>query len=70
MNAWNVLPDHVVEAPSVNAFKGRLDRHWQGLRYHMYPVLDADNPNKPDIERPLSLIKSEVDVCMYAITST
>ena len=25
---WNDLPDHVVSAPSVNAFKKRLDQHW------------------------------------------
>ena len=40
------------EAPYINAFKGRLDRHWQGLQYYMHLVLDAYNPNKPDIERP------------------
>ena len=25
---WNNLPDHVVSAPSVNAFKKRLDQYW------------------------------------------
>ena len=45
VNAWNALPDHVAEAPSVNAFKGRLDKHWQGLRYCIHPVLDAYNQN-------------------------
>jgi len=25
---WNSLPHHVVEAPSVNAFKNRLDKYW------------------------------------------
>ena len=48
----NALPDHVAEAPSVNAFKGRLDKHWQGLRYCIHPVLDAYNQNKSDIDRP------------------
>ena len=52
VNAWNALPDHVAEAPSVNAFKGRLDKHWQGLRYYIHPVLDAYNQNKSDIDRP------------------
>jgi hypothetical protein len=28
MNKWNSLPREVVEAPSINAFKNRLDRHW------------------------------------------
>ena len=31
VNASNTLPDHDVEAPSVKAFKGRLDKHWHGL---------------------------------------
>jgi len=52
VNAWNALPDHVVEAPSVNAFKGRLDKHWRELRYCMNPVLDAFNMDKSYIDRP------------------
>ena len=27
-NIWNSLPDHVVEADSVNALKTRLDKYW------------------------------------------
>ena len=27
---WNELPDSVVNAPNVNTFKNRLDRHWRG----------------------------------------
>ena len=30
---WNNLPQDVVEAKSVNAFKARLDRKWQSLRF-------------------------------------
>ena len=26
---WNELPDSVVNAPNVNTFKNRLDRHWR-----------------------------------------
>ena len=29
---WNSLPQHVVEAPSVNCFKNRLDRLWKNAR--------------------------------------
>ena len=29
VNAWNNLPEHVVDAPSVNALKSRLDRLWK-----------------------------------------
>ena len=28
VNQWNALPTSVVDAPSVNAFKARLDKHW------------------------------------------
>ncbi|KAK7108399.1 hypothetical protein V1264_016145 [Littorina saxatilis] len=31
VNTWNSLPDQVVTAPSVNAFKARLDAHWKDL---------------------------------------
>ena len=31
VNIWNSLPDQVVSAPSVNAFKNRLDAHWVKL---------------------------------------
>ena len=27
-NTWNQLPESVVMAPSLNAFKGRLNAHW------------------------------------------
>ena len=33
VNSWNTLPDLVVKAPSVNAFKCRLDAHWDDLKY-------------------------------------
>ena len=33
VNSWNSLPDLVVTAPSVNAFKGRLDAHWDDLKF-------------------------------------
>ena len=31
ITTWNNLPEEVVTAPSVNAFKSRLDKHWKGL---------------------------------------
>ena len=33
VNDWLSLPDHVVNAPSVNAFKARIDRHWEKSQY-------------------------------------
>ena len=32
---WNNLPSEVVSAPSVNTFKGRLDKYW---RHHCYSL--------------------------------
>jgi hypothetical protein len=29
VNPWNSLPDNIVEAPSLNAFKNRLDKYWK-----------------------------------------
>ena len=31
VNLWNSLPNNVVAAPSVDSFKGRLDKHWAAL---------------------------------------
>ena len=33
VNAWNSLPDMVVQSGSLNQFKARLDRHWVGERF-------------------------------------
>ena len=30
VSTWNSLPESVVTAPTVNAFKNRLDAHWKG----------------------------------------
>ena len=41
VNSWNSLPDLVVTAPSVNAFKGRIDAHWDDLTFVIdFPALD------------------------------
>jgi len=31
IGSWNSLPQHVIEATSVNAFKNRLDKHWSDM---------------------------------------
>ena len=31
VEAWNALPDHVVLAPTLNAFKNKFDKHWQNV---------------------------------------
>ena len=33
---WNLLPQEVVDAKSVNQFKNRLDKFWQGYMYMGY----------------------------------
>ena len=33
VSAWNKLPANVVNAPSLNAFKSRLDAHWSEQLY-------------------------------------
>ena len=32
-NKWNRLPADIVNAPSLNAFKSRIDKHWSQYRY-------------------------------------
>ena len=32
---WNSLPQHIVEAPSLNSFKARLDKHWTDQKFSL-----------------------------------
>ena len=34
INDWNSLPANIVEAANVNAFKNKLDKHWEQSRYN------------------------------------
>ena len=44
IDSLNQLPQHVVEAPTVNAFKNRLDKHWRcHSNWTSYLNIDADN---------------------------
>ena len=67
LNSWNMLPTVVVNAPSLNAFKNRLDSHWRQYKYSQHSVRDACNLNKSNLERPrpdtgyVVQLKSEVD---------
>ena len=38
VNLWNGLPEKVVSAPSVDAFKARLDKHWENLPSVYNPI--------------------------------
>ena len=42
VNLWNNLPKEVVEAPSMDSFKSRLDKAWNS-RYTLYTPLDPSN---------------------------
>lgn len=36
---WNSLPDHIVTAPTLNAFKGRIDKHYRENLYTIqFPI--------------------------------
>jgi len=35
-NMWNGFPDDVILSPTLNSFKGRIDRHWRSLRYSVF----------------------------------
>jgi len=37
VNKWNSLPENIVLAPTTNAFKNRLDKHWSKFQYLMEP---------------------------------
>ena len=38
VNLWNSLPEKVVTAPSINSFKNRLDKLWNGYLYELEPI--------------------------------
>jgi len=40
---WNKLPQDVVDAPSVNALKNRLDTHWKNTGYGHYRTSTSSN---------------------------
>lgn len=33
INDWNQLPENTINAPSIDSFKRRLDKHWEHLHY-------------------------------------
>ncbi len=42
VNSWNSLPNTDVDAPTIQAFKWRLDKHWanQEIKYNYEANLD------------------------------
>jgi len=51
-NTWNMLPADIVEAPSLNALKARLDKYWRQYKYSQHSVHDAYNPTKSNLDKP------------------
>ena len=41
---WNSLPEEVVSAPSLDAFKSRLDKHWNVYHYCQKPIKQLPLP--------------------------
>ena len=39
VNPWNSLTENVVSAPSVNAFKSRLDNHWKAYQFTVEQIV-------------------------------
>ena len=59
VNLWNSLPEHVISAPSIDTFKGRLDKHWFNLRYSMHTdILPIDLMDMPSFDMAWSSLKA------------
>jgi len=43
INKWNELPQEVVDALTINAFKNRLDRDWADMGVFSWPALQPIN---------------------------
>jgi len=44
VTSWNNLPNEVVSAPSLNSFKGRLDKYWKDCCYYLDPGIFIRRP--------------------------
>ncbi len=42
IDTWNSLPQEVVSAPSIDAFKARLDKHWENVEWLYDYKADTD----------------------------
>ena len=62
VNLWNNLPEKVVSAPSLNAFKNRLDSFWQnqGAKYNY------ENEMLPQTGRNRFILEDNIDLDIEA----
>ena len=61
---WNSLPNNVVNAPSVNAFKNRLDKYWKSDPDKYSPECLKQQPYAPPrlvLQNPERRTDSEED---------
>ena len=49
-NTWNSLPQEVVAAPSLNAFKARLDKYWAKFRYSLQSLHELNKADGKQID--------------------
>ena len=50
---WNKLPDQVLNAPSTNAFKNRLDKYWESEElYYSDHRAEISGGKRSDIQLP------------------
>ena len=55
VSKWNSLPETVVSAPSLNAFKNRLHKHWKTYSFSQMPLppcnlAETDTPLETELE--------------------
>ena len=53
-NAWNQFPAEVVNAPSPNAFKTRLDKAWNRWKHSQQPLNEFSHYGRATSGRSLS----------------
>ena len=59
VNNWNSLPEYIVNAPSLNAFKNRIDKYWSDYKYSQKPPLPC---KAKDTELDLTSNQAEIVV--------
>ena len=47
VDSWNVLPEDIVNAPTLDTFKARLDKCWSARKWYLYQIgYQADENTK------------------------
>ena len=59
VNAWNQLSEDFVIPPSLNAFNGRLDKHWSRHPSKFFP-LAMSLAQQPDIETIIEMFQKPI----------